>query len=81
MNKRDLEILKENYERMKSFLKDGSTDSMDISSSCYVQFGKYGLSCFKYQKSGWIRKIVNGWRDLTWEQFIEKYNDTTWERV
>ncbi len=54
---------------------------MDISSSCYVAFGIYGISVYKYKNKKWQRKIVNHWKELNWKQFIEKFNETEWEVI
>lgn len=85
MNKRDLAFLKLNYESKREQLKYSThAESMDISSSCYVIFGTVGLKVCKYKGfSGgkWLVKVVNHWKDLDWNQFVDKLNETEWEEM
>lgn len=82
MNKHDIEMLKANWELKRELLKNWQyKESMDISSSCYVDFGTCGISVWKYRKGKWNRKIINYWRELNFEQFMEKFNNQEWEIV
>lgn len=82
MNKNDIKILQENWELQKERLKNAEhKETMDVSSSCYVEFGVCGISIFKHKKGRWNRKIVNYWKELSFEQFIDNFNETDWEEI
>ena len=82
MNKNDIKILKENWEFQKERLKNTEyKEAIDISSSCYVEFGIYGVSVFKYLKGKWNRKTINYWRELSFGQFMDKFNEAEWEEI
>lgn len=82
MNKHEIEMLKANWELKRESLKNWQyKESMDISSSCYVDFGTCGISVWKYRKGKWNRKIINHWRELDFEQFMVKFNNQEWEVV
>lgn len=80
MNKHDKEILRQNWELKKAQLAGSKyQQSMDISSSCYVVFGTYGISVFKYRNGVWYRKIVGDWKSLTFDEFMEQFRQEAWE--
>lgn len=82
MNKNDIKALKENYERYRERLTDSRfKEDLDISSSCFVSFGTAGATIFKCKKNKWYRKIVNGWKDLSFDEFMEKVNSMEWEEA
>lgn len=82
MNKHDTKVLRMNWEPKKNQLKNANyMESMDISNGCYVDFGTYGISVWKYLKGKWSRKIVNGWKSLSFEQFMTELNNQEWEVV
>lgn len=82
MNNSDIKILKENYERYKEKLKNSTyKEDMDISSSCFVSFGTYGLTVFKFNNSKcrWKKKTINDWKNLSFDEFMKKFKETEWE--
>lgn len=83
MNKHDKEYLSLNWDLMKKKAKQlGSVKFfLDISSSCYADFGTYGISVYKYRNNRWLRKIINGWKELTFDEFMVKFDQTEWEKV
>lgn len=82
MNKNDIKILKENYEHYRERLSDSKyKEDLDISSRCFVSFGTVGATIFKYKKNRWYRKIVNGWKELSFNEFMEKFNIVEWEEI
>ena len=83
MNKHDKEFLSLNWELMKEKAKRLGPVKfyLDISSGCYVEFGTYGISVNKYRNKRWYRKIVNGWKELTFDEFTVKFGQTEWEKI
>lgn len=82
MNKHDKDFLKANWDQMKEKAKwDLYKFDLDVSSSCYVTFGRQGMSVFKYRNKRWHRKTVNGWKELTFDEFMQKFNQAEWEEV
>lgn len=82
MNKNDIKILKLNYESFRKRLADSRyKEDFDISSGCFVSFGTVGATIFKYKKNRLYRKIVNGWKELSFNEFMEKFNIAEWEKV
>lgn len=82
MNKHDKEILSLNWELKKEQLKEiPYQETMDISSSCYVTFGTCGVGIYKYRNGGWNRKTVNGWKNLSFNEFMERFDAEEWEAV
>ena len=79
MNEHDKNVLRQNLERMKVWLGADNSTSIDISSSCYAQFGTCGMTLFKWKNNAWHRKTVNYWRDMSFEEFIEQLNNQEWE--
>ena len=55
MNNRDIEILKQNYERYRERLKNSIyKEDMDISSSCFVSFGtSFDEFMKKFRETEW----------------------------
>lgn len=82
MNNNDIKILKESYEMCKEKL-NGSTykEDIDISNSCFVSFGTYGLTVFKFNKAKcrWKKKIINDWKNLSFDEFMKKFKEKEWE--
>ena len=82
MNKYDIQLLKLNWEIMRNKLKNSKYKyTLNVSSSCYAQFGTCGISIFKYFKNKWHRKIINYWKELSFNEFIIKFNEEEWEMV
>lgn len=82
MNKNDIKVLQENWELQKNRLRNAEyKETMDISSSCYVEFGICGVSVFKYLKGKWNRKIINNWKEFSFEQFMDNFNEAEWEEI
>lgn len=82
MNNRDIEILKQNYEKYRERLKNSIyKEDMDISSSCFVSFGTSGLTAFKFNraKCRWKKKTINDWKNLSFDEFMKKFRETEWE--
>lgn len=82
MNNRDIEILKQNYERYRERLKNSRyKEDMDISSSCFVSFGTSGLTVFKFNraKCRWKKKTINDWKNLSFDEFMKKFREAEWE--
>lgn len=46
-----------------------------------MTFGRQGMSVFKYRNKRWHRKTVNGWKELTFDEFMQKFNQVEWEEV
>lgn len=80
MTTNDKHILDLNWEPAQYRVKvSGKAETMDISSSCYVIFGTVGITVFKYKAGKWRRKTVNYWKELSFQEFIQKFNETEWE--
>lgn len=82
MNSDDIRILKLNYENYRQWLANVTyKKSLDISSSCYIDFGTYGLSVHKYDmsKQRWKNKIINNWKNLSFSEFMKEYKKSEWE--
>lgn len=82
MNSGDIRILKLNYENYRQWLANVTyKKSLDISSSCYIDFGTYGLSVNKYDmsKQRWKNKIINNWKNLSFSEFMKEYKKSEWE--
>lgn len=65
------------------FLQLGSKSDFqwDVSKTCYIIFGTYGMSVFKCIKGRWGRKMVNDWRNKTHIQVNRELCKHTWEEV
>ena len=82
LNKTDIKILAENWELQRERLKNEKyKEAIDISSSCYIEFGVCGVSVFKFFKGKWRRKSVNYWKELSFKQFMDKLNAIEWEEL
>lgn len=82
MNKHEKDFLKASWEQMQKKLQYSlSAENMDISQGCYVSFGTVGISVFKYRNKRWLRKTVNGWKELTFAGFMTKFEKTEWEKI
>ena len=79
MSENDKTFLRMNWERMKVWLGSDNSTSIDISSSCFAQFGTCGMTLFKWKNNAWHRKIVNYWRDLSFDEYLEQFNNQEWE--
>ena len=79
MNEHDKAFLRLNWERMKEWLGKDNSTSIDISSSCYAHFGKCGMTLYKWKNNAWHRKIVNYWRDLSFDEYLKQFNNQEWE--
>lgn len=81
MNSSDIKILKLNYENYRQRLANATyKESLDISSGCYIDFGKYGLSVNKYDisKKHWKRKTINNWKNLSFPELMKEYKKAEW---
>ena len=82
MNKREIDFLKANWEKMQKKLEYSlSVEELDISNGCYASFGTVGVSVFKYRNKRWFRKIINHWKALSFAKFMEAFNKAEWEKV
>ena len=82
MNKHERDFLKANWEQMQKKLQYSlSAEELDVSDGCYVTFGTVGISVFKYRNKRWLRKTVNGWKKLTFVEFMAKLEQGEWESV
>lgn len=82
MNKHDFEIIKMNWDHQRERLRNAKyAETMDVSSSCCMIFGTYGVSYCKFRNGSWQRKIVNDWRALDFDEFIKKFEAAQWERM
>lgn len=82
MNKHEKAFLKANWEQMQKKLQHSlCAEELEISVGCYVSFGTVGISVFKYKNKRWFRKIVNGWKKLTFIEFYAKFEQAEWERI
>ena len=82
MNKQERSYLKNNWELHKERLKNVDyKDAIDISNNCYVEFGLCGIAVIKHIKGKWYRKIINYWKELSYEQFIKEYDEQEWEML
>ena len=82
MNKHEKDFLKASWEQMQKKLQYSlSAEELNISNGCYATFGTVGLSVFKYRNRRWIRKIINGWKNLTFAEFMVKFEQAEWEEV
>lgn len=81
MNKQEKELLRSIWEERRETLRSARQSyDTDLSSSCCVSFGTYGISVWKYREGRWQRKIVNNWRALSFDEFLAQYNATPWEK-
>lgn len=82
LSRNDKKTLKQNWDLMKergerlNFKFD-----LDISSGCYAEFGTVGMSVYKYRNKRWYQKTINGWKELSFEQFVAKFNQEEWEEI
>ena len=82
MNKKDKEILALNWDMQRERSRRlGIKFSLDLSSSCYVEFGVVGLAIYKHRQGKWYRKIVNYWKELAFEEFMEAFEKAAWEKA
>ena len=82
MNSTEKAFMRENWDKIKVILaKPTDSDTFDVSSSAYVQFGTRGVAFFKWKRGKWYRKIVNCWRSLSFTDYMKSFNDTAWEQL
>ena len=82
MSKYDIKILSQNWEFQKKRAKELMVCfTLDLSSSCYARFGTVGLTICKYKNGKWLRKVVNGWKELSFDAFLGQLNDAEWEAI
>lgn len=78
----DTLLLENSWEDMRKLLASADhSHSMDLSPNCYVKFGTYGITVYKFRKQTqkWYRKIVNDWKNLTYNDFYEQFKELPWE--
>lgn len=82
VRKADLNHLEENWELFQEQLKESPNSlDYDLSTGCYVTFGTYGISVFKYERNHWYRATVNNWKQLSFDQFLEALASEKWEKI
>ena len=82
MYKQEKELLKSIWEERRETLRDArQAEDTQLSESCYVSFGTYGIAVCKYRQGRWQRKIVNNWRALSFDEFLALYNAAPWEKM
>lgn len=88
LSKNDLQVLRRNWDLMQERAKVlNFCFSLDVSSSCYVTFGTFGLTVFKYdykdyrknRRVNWYRKTVNGWKEMSFDEFLREFEELDWE--
>ena len=82
MNANDIAMLREIYELQKEMMaKCNVKTSVDLSSSCYVDFGTVGLTVYKWKKEKWHKKHINYWRDISCDEAITSLKKERWSEA
>lgn len=82
MNKQEKELLRSIWEERRETLRFArQAEDTQLSESCYVSFGTYGIAVCKYRQGRWQEKIVNNWRALSFQEFLERLADVPWEKM
>lgn len=79
MNATEMAVLKEVWDSARANRGITYSEDMGLSDTCYVIFGTYGMSVWKYRKNKWYRKIVNDWHNLSFADFLKEYRSEEWE--
>ena len=79
MNATEMAMLKEVWDNVRVNKGITYSEDMGLSDTCYVIFGTYGMSVWKYRKKKWYRKIVNDWHNKSFDEFKQDYKTEEWE--
>lgn len=79
MNREEIALLRDKWDSARVNKGITSAEDMSLSNTCFVTFGTYGMSVWKYRKNKWYRKIVNDWHNLSFADFLRKYKSEEWE--
>lgn len=79
MNAKEMAALKEVWNSARTNRGITYSEDMSLSDTCFVTFGTYGMSVWKYRKKKWYRKIVNDWHNKSFDEFKKDYKATEWE--
>ena len=67
--------------RWEEFLTRGKKESsfdFGVSNTCYIIFGGYGMSIYRYFRKGWHEKYVPDWRGMRAEQVAQMLAEQEW---
>lgn len=82
MNRKEANILRTIWDERRETLRAArQAQDTQLSASCYVSFGTYGIAVCKHREGRWQQKTVNNWRALSFEDFMTQLNAAEWEKI
>lgn len=79
MNATEMTMLKEVWDSARVNKGINQPDDMNLSVTCFVTFGTYGLVVWKYRRNKWYRKMINDWHNISFAEFKKAYKAADWE--
>lgn len=75
LSSEDKQLLREGYEK---FLNTINSNDCTLEHG-YAIFGTFGMALCMYKSCRWYRKIVNDWREKSFDQMLEALAQLEWE--